>query len=140
MGSKRLAVGIDLGTTHTVVAWASLDRDEAPRIFPIPQLVTSGEIDARPLLPSCLYAPLAGEVTADPWGEAPWVTGELGRRRGGEVPGRLVTSAKSWLCHPAVDRTAPILPWGADDEAVPRISPVDASARYLAHVRRTWDE
>ena len=68
--------------------------------------------------------------------------GELARRRGAEVPGRLVASAKSWLCHPGVDREAPILPWGAgeEDEGLPRISPVDASARYLAHVRRAWDE
>jgi molecular chaperone DnaK (HSP70) len=135
------AVGIDLGTTHTVVAWADLAGSAAPEVFPIPQLVTPTEIEARPLYPSCLYAPVAGESPADPWSEAPWVSGELARRRGAEVPGRLVASAKSWLCHPSVDRAAPILPWGAAEDAtdLPRISPVDASARYLAHVRRAWD-
>ncbi len=136
------AVGIDLGTTHTVVAWADLDGATPPAVFPIPQLVAPAEIAARPLFPSCLYAPAPGESVADPWGEAPWVSGELARRRGAEVPGRLVASAKSWLCHPSVDRAAPILPWGAaeDDRDLPRISPIDASARYLAHVRRAWDE
>jgi molecular chaperone DnaK (HSP70) len=136
------AVGIDLGTTHTVVAWADLAGPARPAIFPVPQLVTPVETEARPLYPSCLYAPVAGERAADPFGEAPWVSGELARRRGAEVPGRLVASAKSWLCHPGVDRAAPILPWGAgEDEAdLPRISPIDASARYLAHVRRAWDE
>jgi molecular chaperone DnaK (HSP70) len=140
--ARRLVVGIDLGTTHTVVAWADLDRDPAPRIFPIPQLVSSGETEALPLLASALYAPLAGEAAVDPWGDAPWVVGEFARRRGGEIPGRLVASSKSWLCHPGVDRTAPILPWGAADEAVdlPRISPVDAAAAILRHVRRAWDE
>ena len=136
------AVGIDLGTTHTVVAWADLAGSAAPAILPIPQLVSATEMAPRPLYPSCLYAPAPGESAADPWGEAPWASGEHARRRGAEVPGRLVASAKSWLCHPGVDRAAPILPWGADDEAegLPRISPIDASARYLAHVRRAWDE
>jgi molecular chaperone DnaK (HSP70) len=135
------AVGIDLGTTHTVMAWADLARSEPPEVFPIPQLVSPTEIAARPLYPSCLYAPVPGERAADPWSEAPWLSGEHAKRRGGEVPGRLVASAKSWLCHPSVDRTAAILPWGADEEAtdLPRISPVDASARYLGHVRAVWD-
>jgi molecular chaperone DnaK (HSP70) len=136
------AVGIDLGTTHTVVAWADLAGSAPPAIFPVPQLVTPTEVAARPLYPSCLYAPVPGERAADPFGEAPWVSGELARRRGAEVPGRLVASAKSWLCHAGVDRAAPILPWGAAEDAadLPRISPIDASARYLAHVRRAWDE
>ncbi|WP_437333042.1 Hsp70 family protein [Sorangium sp. So ce394] len=141
--TPSLIVGIDLGTTHTVVAWA--ERDAAPgaiRVFPIPQLVTATEVEARPLLPSLLYAPLPGEAPADPFGDAPFAIGEHARRRGGEVPGRLIASAKSWLCHPAIDRTAPVLPWGAAEDAtsLPRASPLDASARILAHVRRTWDD
>ncbi|WP_437955826.1 Hsp70 family protein [Sorangium sp. So ce119] len=141
--NPSLIVGVDLGTTHTVVAWAERDADPgAIRVFPIPQLVTATEVEARPLLPSLLYAPVPGEAPADPFGDAPFVLGEQARRRGGEIPGRLIASAKSWLCHPAVDRTAPILPWGAGDDAadLPRVSPLDASARLLAHVRRTWDE
>jgi molecular chaperone DnaK (HSP70) len=140
--SSSKAVGIDLGTTHTVVAFADLDGRAPPAVFPIPQLVAPAEIEARPLFPSCLYAPVPGEVVADPWGEAPWVSGALAQRRGAEVPGRVVVSSKSWLCHPRVDRAAPILPWGAPEDAVdlPRISPVDTAARILAHVRRAWDE
>jgi molecular chaperone DnaK (HSP70) len=135
------AIGIDLGTTHTVVAWADLASAAPAEVFPIPQLVTATEVEPRPLYPSCLYAPVAGEQAADPWGEAPWIGGEHARRRGAEVPGRLVASAKSWLCHPGVDRAAAILPWGAAEDAdLPRLSPLDASARYLAHVRRAWDE
>ncbi|WP_437965447.1 Hsp70 family protein [Sorangium sp. So ce260] len=141
--NPSLIVGIDLGTTHTVVAWA--ERDAGPgaiRVFSIPQLVTATEVEARPLLPSLLYAPLPGEAPADPFGDAPFAIGEHARRRGGEVPGRLIASAKSWLCHPAIDRTAPVLPWGAAEDAasLPRVSPLDASARLLAHVRRTWDD
>ena len=134
----RAAVGIDLGTTHTVVAWAPLDGREAPRVVDLPQLVGTGAVESRALLPSMLYAPLAGERIDDPFGDAPWVLGELARRRGAEVRGRLVASSKSWLTHGGVDRGAPILPWGASND-VPRLSPVDAAARLLAHVARAWD-
>ncbi len=138
----RLAVGIDLGTTHTVVAWAPRDGSAAPQIFPIPQLVTTTEVAARPLLASFLYAPIEGEIAADPWGDAPWIVGELARRRGGEVPGRLVASSKSWLCHRGIDPTAAILPWGASEEdtELPRVSPVDAAARLLGHVVQSWNQ
>jgi molecular chaperone DnaK (HSP70) len=137
---KRL-VGIDLGTTHTLVAWADATSapGATPAIFPIPQLVTETDAEALPLLPSCLWAPAPDESVSDPFGDAPWVVGEAARRRGAEVPGRLVASAKSWLSYAGVDRTAAILPWGAAED-VPHISPLEASARYLAHVKRTWDE
>ncbi len=139
--SASRAVGIDLGTTHTVVAWADLTASGEVRVFDVPQLVAPTEIEKRPLYPSALYAPLEGELQGDPFGDAPFVTGELARKRGAEVPGRLIASAKSWLCHAAVDRQAAILPWGLKDEdASFRISPVEASARLLAHVRRTWNE
>jgi molecular chaperone DnaK (HSP70) len=141
--AARAAVGIDLGTTHTVVAWAPLDGSRAPapgsaQVLPIPQLVSATEVEARPLLPSMLYAPLEGERVDDPFDDAPWVLGELARRRGAEVAGRLVASSKSWLVHASVDRTAAILPWGAAEDA-PRLSPVDAATRLLAHVRGAWD-
>jgi len=148
--SRKLAkriVGIDLGTSHTVVAWTDVD-DAAPHIFRIRQQITATESEARDMLPSCLYAPLASErpepelETAQD--EAAWIPGEHARRRGAEVSTRFVASAKSWLCHGAADRHAPILPYGADEEseqaASPRISPVDASAQLLMHIRRAWDE
>ncbi|MBN2191588.1 MAG: Hsp70 family protein, partial [Polyangiaceae bacterium] len=141
---SRLIVGVDLGTSHTVVAACPLPIPGAtaasPEVFAIPQLVTAQEAEPRPLLPSCLYAPLGDEPHADRWGTLPWLVGEHARRRGREVPGRAVTSAKSWLTHAAADRTAAILPWGIDPgEEVPRISPVGASARVLEHVRLAWN-
>ena len=145
----RHTVGIDLGTTHTVVA--SVDRQAANaaiELFHVEQLVAPGEVAPRPLLPSLRYHPAEGELAADalqlPWhaddpgGVAAVAVGALARRLGAQVPGRLVASAKSWLSHAAVDRTAAILPWGAA-EGVPRVSPVAASASYLAHVRAAWD-
>jgi hypothetical protein len=143
----RYVVGIDLGTTHTVVgavdtraahdaAGGELSEQTRPRIhvFPVAQLVAPGEVARRPLLPSFRYHAAEGELA----GHAA-VVGTLAQALGRKVPGRLVASAKSWLCHAAVDREAPILPWGAA-EGVAKISPVDASASYLAHVRTAWNE
>ncbi len=139
MPDARFAVGIDLGTSNTVVAFAPLSSSAAPEVFPIRQLVAPHQVEARDLYPSMLFAATEAELAADPFAEAPWVTGEIARRRGVEVPARLVASAKSWLCHARVDRRAPILPPGAA-EGDPRISPVGASERILAHVRRVWDD
>ena len=132
--SLRYAVGIDLGTSNTALAYADLsEQDPAVRVFDVPQLVAADVRQERALLPSHLYLasphePHAGEI----------LVGTFARDRGAQVPGRHVSSAKSWLCHPSVDRTAAILPWGAPPD-VPRLSPVNASARILAHLRAAWD-
>ncbi|MFK4442608.1 molecular chaperone DnaK (HSP70) [Caballeronia udeis] len=144
---KQYIVGIDLGTSNTVVAYVGADADEI-RVFNIDQLVGLGEVGAQDLLPSVRYHPAPGELAPSglqlPWSGAgdrelqPAVIGRLARTLGAQVPGRLVTSAKSWLSHASVDRLAPILPWGAGDE-VGKVSPVTASASYLAHVRAAWN-
>ena len=137
----RHVVGIDLGTTASAVA--VVDTAEAPIVMmPVAQVVAPGQVEARPTLPSYLYLPGAHDLPAGalalPWDPArTWVVGELARARGAEVPARLVASAKSWLCHPAVDLTGPILPWGAPEE-VEKLSPVDASARYLEHLAQAF--
>ncbi len=140
-------VSIDLGTTNSVLAYAVPGGDV--QLFEVEQLTAPGEVGSAALLPSSRYHPAAGEFAAGelqlPWPEpavadAPSgaVIGRLARTLGGQVPGRLVASAKSWLSHTGVDRMAPILPWGAADD-VARISPVAASASYLAHLRAAWN-
>jgi hypothetical protein len=109
----------------------------------MPQLVAAGEVADRPLLPSCLYQPGAHDLpagsTARPWdAHRHYAVGEFARNHGSRVPGRLVNSAKSWLCHAGVDRSAGLLPWSAPPD-VPRISPVEASARYLRHMVESWN-
>ena len=139
-------VGIDLGTTHCAVASVDPSKGAGAPVedFPIPQLVRQGEVAPRALLPSTVYVPAGHELAAEslklPWGDdgGPWVVGELARWQGARVPGRLVASAKSWLCHPGVDRSAPILPWGSPPD-VQKVSPVDASALLLTHMARAWD-
>ncbi|SMP48841.1 Hsp70 family protein [Noviherbaspirillum suwonense] len=139
----RYVVGIDLGTTNTVVAYAA-PGDASVRVFEVEQLVAPGEVRAEALLPSLRYQPAPGEFAPGalrlPWsaGDEPAIVGALARRLGAQVPGRLVSSAKSWLSHAAVDRSAPILPWGAPDD-VEKVSPLAASAGYLAHVRHAWN-
>ena len=139
----RYVVGIDLGTTNTVVAYAA-PGDAAVRLFEVEQLVAPGAVRAEPLLPSLRYHPSPGEFAPGAlrlaWSpdDEPAVIGQLARRLGAQVPGRLVSSAKSWLSHAAVDRSAPILPWGAPDDVV-KISPLAASAGYLAHARSAWN-
>lgn len=140
-------VGIDLGTTNTVLAFAREGQD-AIALFPIDQLVAPGEVAGAPLLPSMRYHPGADELAPGelqlPWnsldvaGAEHVALGRLARALGAATPGRLVASAKSWLSHTGVDRMAPILPWGVDAD-VAKVSPVAASASYLAHLRAAWN-
>jgi molecular chaperone DnaK (HSP70) len=142
VSQSQYTIGIDLGTSNCAIAFASLPRGTKVTDFPIQQLERPGEIGADALLPSALYAPLAEEKAnlAVPWSpNAEWAIGRYARARGAKVPGRLITSAKSWLCHPNVDRSAPILPWGGAAD-VPKLSPVAASALLLGHMRDTWNQ
>ena len=136
-------VGIDLGTTHTVVAYAN-DASQQIQIFQVEQLVAPGQVAARLLLPSVRYHPASGELSeADlsfPSGttaDDAAVIGEAARLLGAKSKGRFVTSAKSWLSHPSVDHGADILPWGSSDD-ITKVSPIAASASYLAHIRTVW--
>ena len=147
MGSamNRYLVGIDLGTSNTVVAYVAevAAGSDAVQLLEIPQLSGPGELAPQPLLPSVRYHPAPGELDPAsltlPWpSDARAVIGRYARDLGAQVPGRLVASAKSWLSHPGVDRSAAILPWGAPDD-VAKVSPLAASASYLAHVRAAWD-
>jgi molecular chaperone DnaK (HSP70) len=118
-------------------------REAAIVDFPIPQLQRPGQVGAQPLFPSFLYVAGEHELAAStgqlPWGDSPrLIAGEFARWQGGRVPGRLIASAKSWLCHDRVDRAAPILPWGAPAD-VEKISPTEASARLLSHLVKAWN-
>lgn len=142
--NASFAIGIDLGTTNCALARAPLDDGRAvPEPFAVPQVVHPGEVAALPLLPSFLYLPSDVELPAGalalPWDpERRFAVGAFAREKGAGVPARLVSSAKSWLSHAGIDRRQAILPWGAPDE-VPRLSPLEASARYLSHLREAWD-
>lgn len=142
--SAKYVLGIDLGTTNSVMAFAPLDADE-PRVelLPIPQLVAPATLETRRELPSFLYiaAPHeAGGASLDlPWGKGrDFAVGEFSRRQAAETPDRTVAAAKSWLCHSRVDRRQPLLPWNAPAE-VAKISPVAAAQRYLEYLAAAWE-
>lgn len=152
MASPRFLVGIDLGTTNTVVAYCEItDNLEQSKVslFDIDQLIGPGEVVRKPLLPSFRYHPAVGQISPSdltlPWENEPVsgdisnvIVGEWARELGAKVEGRQVSSAKSWLSHQAVDRSSDILPWaGAQD--VDKVSPVIASASYLNHIRQAWN-
>jgi hypothetical protein len=145
---SRFVVGIDLGTTNSAVMYVDTAREPwRVELFAVPQLVAPAQVEARDVLPSFHYQPAEGELAAGalrlPWsassdGESGYAVGFFARDHGTLVPGRLINSAKSWLCHSGVDRTAALLPWhGAEDAE--RLSPVEVSARYLSHIREAWD-
>ena len=142
----KYVIGIDLGTTNSVVAYASTDVDsDTPSIelLQLPQLVAAGTVEAHESLPSFVY--LATEAEANnqsldlPWpSENKTAVGQFARTRSADAPNRSVVSAKSWLCHNKVDRRAPILPFDAPDD-VGKISPVEATRQYLAHLAAAWN-
>ncbi|MGD0091326.1 MAG: Hsp70 family protein, partial [Planctomycetota bacterium] len=160
---SRYIIGIDLGTTDSALAYLDLQQGlpgtdsqsqscrellpvSAPagiQVLEIPQVVRPGAVEGRTLLPSCVYLPAADELPpgslALPWDEKRgYAVGEFARNRGREVPGRLASAAKSWLCQPHVDPRAPRLPLGAPED-VDKLSPVEVSARILRHLREAWD-
>jgi molecular chaperone DnaK (HSP70) len=141
------AIGIDLGTTHSALSYYELSsttpRDWRQSLLTLPQLTAPGTVEEKLLLPSFLYLPSPEEFppgsVALPWEKkSTQIVGEFARSQGVKVPSRLVSSAKSWLSHPGVDRTSALLPWQAPPE-VARVSPVEASAKYLAHIASAWN-
>jgi hypothetical protein len=146
LAAKRFSVGIDLGTTHCVLSYADItdidDLDFSQQVMAIPQLTSPGVVEENFQLPSFLYqaheAELAEGSTALPWIPKPgYLVGEIARNMGSKTPIRLVSSAKSWLCHAGVDCKAPILPADAPEE-VERVSPFEATTAYLQHIRDAW--
>ncbi|MCF8111994.1 MAG: hsp70 family protein [Desulfobacteraceae bacterium] len=149
MSDPSYIIGIDLGTTNSAASFVDLEAGKEKKrqiqLFEIPQLTGAGEVEQMPVLPSFCY--LHGKYDVDTESiRLPWdtqdrpsvVVGTFARDHGAKVPARLVSSAKSWLCHPRVDRRARILPWGAGDK-LPGISPVEATAAYLSHIRKAWN-
>lgn len=143
--ASRFVVGIDLGTTNSALAYVDTAAGPAAAVTPfeVPQVVAPGAVAGRPLLPSFLYLPGPGEQPAGalalPWDAGrDYAVGEFARAFGSQVPTRLVASAKSWLSHPGADRAAPILPFraAATDR---KVSPVDATTRYLKHLAEAWN-
>jgi hypothetical protein len=147
VSNARYSVGIDLGTTHCALSFVDLTQSEGEgaqqQVMSVPQLTSPGNVEEKVLLPSFLYLPHPEEfaqddITQPGRGERHYVVGELARSQGARTPIRLVASAKSWLCHPGIDRRAAVLPLDAPDD-VEKISPLQASTYYLQELCGAWN-
>ena len=106
MHNPVYVIGIDLGTTNSVVAYTEADtemgRPSEIRLFEIPQLIDAGVVEKRRMLPSFVLVPGEHDVSqtamALPWQEtSPLAVGEFAKNRGVELPNRLIASSKSFL-------------------------------------------
>lgn len=143
--NSKYSVGIDLGTTNSVLSYSLLDDEQASvEVFSIPQLIAAGQVESLPQLPSFIYQAHSSEIDPSsirlPWTSQPTaLVGGIARHLGHKTPMRLVASAKSWLCHGGVDRREAFLPQGQGDD-ITRISPVEATELYLDHLMSAWDQ
>lgn len=148
---SQYSIGIDLGTTHCVLSYLDLQMaDEVVKadeikqeVLSIPQLTAPGSIDERLQLPSFIYQFHESEVASGelalPWNGAPrQLVGELARNMGSKTPIRLISSAKSWLCHGGVDRHSAFLPLESPEE-VEKMSPFEATVAYLDYLKSSWN-
>ncbi|MBF0339142.1 MAG: Hsp70 family protein [Nitrospirae bacterium] len=157
MEQARYIVGIDLGTTNCVVAYIDTHdntgateqvagndiKDGASVLFTIPQITDMGCVEGLKYLPSFMFIPPDVEDPQKhyklPWSDnTPYVVGKYAVKRGALSPTLLISSAKSWLCNQAVDRTSPILPYNAPD-SVKKHSPLEVSTYFLNHIRQAWN-
>lgn len=140
----RYSVGIDLGTTHCVLSYVDLENENADvTVMAIPQLTTPGNVEEKNQLPSFMYqaheSELAEGDTALPWNAKPnAIVGAMARNLGSKTPIRLISSAKSWLCHGGVNRREAFLPLNSPEEVV-KVSPLEATQKYLEHMADAWN-
>src|SRR5208337_5605022 len=143
MAQAKFSIGIDLGTSNSALAFSPLTEEGESEVLAIPQWDTASTVTDSSTLPSFLYLPeeaVATQIRDRGLSCGEWVVGRLAQRKASETPGRVVHSAKSWLCHHTSDRSARFLPWGSDDIARNgKISPVCASALILNNLKRAWN-
>lgn len=143
MSDSKYIIGIDLGTTNSVVAYVETEKEDGIKIFKIPQLVEEGVVENRNILPSFIFLPEEHDASKsglmiDWLDNASTVVGEFARNRGEELPTRLISSSKSWLCNTLIDGNQPVLPWKGDGD-LSKMSPVEASSAVLSHIRSAWN-
>src|SRR5512144_837954 len=142
MAQARFSIGIDLGTSNSALAFVPLHGNSPSEVLAVPQWDSPSALTESATIPSFLYLPdaVAAQIRSSGAAGGEWIVGRLARKKAAETPGRVAHAAKSWLCHHAVDRSAPFLPWGSEEIAHARkISPVRASALVLDCLRGAWN-
>lgn len=142
--AAQYAIGIDLGTTNSVVSYVNLDSENADVVLlDIQQLTGPATLEIRKNLPSFCYLATEAEIEKRafdvPWEEdRDYAVGDVANKEAALVPARTIAAAKSWLAYSRIDRREPVLPWNAPSD-VKKISPVEASRRYLIHLVAAWN-
>lgn len=145
MSDASYIIGIDLGTTNCTMSFTSIKEghQKHPQIKQMSINQVMGDSTASLTLPSFIYYPLQEElqakVVALPWNESrTFAIGAYARERGAEMPLRLISSAKSWLCHDGINRREKHLPLEAE-ESHNRMSPLEACSEILRHLKEAWN-
>lgn len=144
MSNAQFSIGIDLGTTHCVASYQRLDEENPQQtILDIPQIVATGQVEGKTALPSFMYLPHDAEFSEEqlplPWHQEHKLVGQFARDLGSKTPGRVISSAKSWLCHGKIDRRSGLLPLDAPED-IQKLSPYDVSRFYLEHIHHAWKQ
>ncbi|WP_395947170.1 Hsp70 family protein [Caedibacter taeniospiralis] len=139
----KYLIGIDLGTTNCAVTYKKIADDAKVNSLAIPQYITKGQYESKTLMPSFLYIPNALEIGLEdinlPWqSETTILVGEFAKVKAQTTPNRVISSVKSWLCQPTIDKRKALLPYQAAD-GVERISPLEAYTHYFEHIKKTWN-
>lgn len=136
----KYIIGVDLGTTNTVLSYIDSQTGNAPTILPIPQFTDAETIESLNYLPSFIYLGLTNEVYRLPWGQnnPNFVVGSYARKRSTQAPDRTIAASKSWLSHQGIDRRKGLLPTNAAED-ITKISAVTAAELILTHVKNAWD-
>jgi molecular chaperone DnaK (HSP70) len=134
--------GIDLGTTNSSLAAFDSDSGKVQPLE-IEQISGPGLKVKATTLPSFFYIPHQsdGDISAfkmfQESDDLQGVVGNFAKMRGSQAPDRLVSSAKSWLCHSNINRSERFLPWKST-AVEKKFSPVEVSAQYLSHLKTVF--
>lgn len=143
MDKLKYIIAIDLGTTNSTVSYCSVTGESSIFQFAIPQLIAQGLQGEEFSLPSFVYLPLTSELDSKiadlDWDKTKTCCiGKFAKERGGTIPDHVISSSKSWLCHSGVNRKAKILPLNHESVKA-KISPLEASAKILEHIKESWN-
>ena len=137
----QFTIGIDLGTTNSVVSYIDNPTNSSPEILPIPQFTDAETIENLTSLPSFIYLGLEHENYKLPWSKTNqnFVVGAYARKRSTQAPDRTIAASKSWLSHQGVDRRKGLLPHNAAED-ITKISAVKSAEMILSHIKNTWNQ
>lgn len=134
-------IAIDLGTTNCTMSYLLKEGGSEIHQFAIPQPTNSDSYEDLFSLPSFLYLPFQEEIINEKIffqteNGVPYTLGTFAKKRGQDVPSRVIHSAKSWLSCSNLNRREDFLPL----EGEAKLSPVSSLSHLLKHLKEEWNE